>query len=99
MSEGKIFSYVHHDGKVATLLTLQCETDFCARTEEFNKLGNELAMHVAFSEAEGIQELMIEECIADEETRSVGDYIGATIAVLREPIIIRRLIKEKFITD
>jgi elongation factor Ts len=45
--EGLIGSYVHHNGSVAVLVEVSCETDFVARTEDFRTLVNDLAMHVA----------------------------------------------------
>ncbi|HVH68701.1 MAG TPA: translation elongation factor Ts [Gemmatimonadales bacterium] len=45
-AEGVIGHYVHHDGKTAALVELNCETDFVARTEEFKALARELAMHI-----------------------------------------------------
>jgi elongation factor Ts len=47
--EGTIGSYVHVTGKrpVAVLVELNCETDFVARNEEFQRLAKDLAMHVA----------------------------------------------------
>lgn len=44
--EGIIGVYVHHDKKTAAMLELNCETDFVARTDEFQNLARELAMHV-----------------------------------------------------
>lgn len=46
-SEGRIFTYVHNGSKLAVLLELNCETDFVARTDDFNTLGHEIAMHIA----------------------------------------------------
>jgi len=46
-SEGRIFSYIHTNGKIGTLVELNCETDFVARTDEFQNLGKEVAMHIA----------------------------------------------------
>ena len=46
-SQGLIGHYVHHDGKTAVLVELNCETDFVARTEDFKTLARELAMHIA----------------------------------------------------
>src|SRR6185295_17385876 len=45
--EGVIGSYVHHNGKIAVLVELNCETDFVARTEDFLQLGKWIAEHVA----------------------------------------------------
>lgn len=46
-SEGIVFSYIHTNGKIGTLVEVNCETDFVARTDEFQELGKELAMHIA----------------------------------------------------
>ncbi len=46
-TEGLVFSYIHMTGKIGTLLELNCETDFVARTDEFQTLGKEIAMHIA----------------------------------------------------
>ncbi|GHS89565.1 elongation factor Ts [Synergistales bacterium] len=45
-SDGRIFHYVHTNFKVGALLELNSETDFVAKTDEFNTLGHELAMHI-----------------------------------------------------
>ena len=45
-SEGRVFHYVHTNFKVGALLELNSETDFVAKTDEFNSLGHELAMHI-----------------------------------------------------
>jgi len=47
MTGGKAGAYVHHNGKLATLVELLCETDFVARNAEFKELARKLAMHVA----------------------------------------------------
>ncbi len=46
-SEGVIVTYVHHNGKLAAMLELACETDFVARTDDFKALAQELALQVA----------------------------------------------------
>src|SRR3954464_11874477 len=46
-SEGVIGSYLHHNGKIAVLVELNCETDFVARTDDFQQLGKWVAEHVA----------------------------------------------------
>ena len=45
--EGVIGSYIHHNGKVAVLVEVNCETDFVARTDDFKDLGKSLAEHIA----------------------------------------------------
>lgn len=46
-SEGAIGAYIHAGGKLGVLLELACESDFVARTDEFQQLVHDLAMHVA----------------------------------------------------
>ncbi len=45
--EGRIFSYIHHNGKIGVLVELNCETDFVAKNEIYEQLGKDIAMHVA----------------------------------------------------
>ncbi len=45
--EGAIGSYVHFNGRVAVLVEVNCETDFVARTGDFQNLARDLAMHIA----------------------------------------------------
>jgi elongation factor Ts len=47
VKEGMIANYIHHNGKIAVLVELNCETDFVARTEDFQQLGKHLAEHIA----------------------------------------------------
>jgi elongation factor Ts len=46
-SEGMIGHYIHMGGKVGVIVELNCESDFVARTEDFQTLAKELAMHIA----------------------------------------------------
>ncbi len=48
-NEGRIAHYVHGDGKIAVLVEVNCETDFVARTDEFQAFARDIAMHVAAS--------------------------------------------------
>jgi elongation factor Ts len=46
-NEGLIGSYIHMGGKIGVLVEVNCESDFVARTEDFQGLAREIAMHVA----------------------------------------------------
>jgi elongation factor Ts len=48
-NEGLIGTYVHPGSKVASVIEVNCETDFVARTDEFQQLARDLAMHVTAS--------------------------------------------------
>ncbi|MBN2071933.1 MAG: translation elongation factor Ts [Candidatus Krumholzibacteriota bacterium] len=45
--EGTIFSYIHSNNKLGVLVELNCETDFVARTDDFQELGKNIAMQIA----------------------------------------------------
>ncbi|MCO6451297.1 MAG: translation elongation factor Ts [Caldilineales bacterium] len=61
-NEGMIGHYIHMGAKIATLVEVNCETDFVARTDEFQELAHDLAMHVAAAKP---QYLTIEEVPAE----------------------------------
>src|SRR4029079_4915353 len=46
-SEGLVGHYIHMGGKIGVLVEVNCESDFVARTEKFQELTKELAMHIA----------------------------------------------------
>ena len=88
--EGLVSSYIHPGGRLGVLIEVNCETDFVARTEDFQKLVRDLAMQVAgmapeYSTIEAIPAEALEvkrtELLADED-------------VLRKPEAIRNQIVE-----
>ncbi len=46
-SEGAVGSYIHAGGKIGVLLEVNCETDFVAKNEQFQKFVKDVAMHIA----------------------------------------------------
>jgi elongation factor Ts len=49
-TEGAVGSYIHAGGKIGVLVEVNCETDFVARTDEFQELVRDIAMHIAASD-------------------------------------------------
>ena len=54
--EGAIGSYLHFNGKVAVLVEVNCETDFVARTDDFQALVKDLALHIASAKPVAVTE-------------------------------------------
>jgi len=54
-TEGIVASYIHAGGKIGVLVELSCETDFVARTDEFQELSRNLAMHIAAEQPRYVQ--------------------------------------------
>jgi elongation factor Ts len=71
-NEGVIGTYLHHNGKIAVLVELNCETDFVANTDDFRDLARDLAMHVASSSPVAVSPEAIPEA---EIARERGVYL------------------------
>ena len=48
--DGAVGSYIHAGGKIGVMLELDCESDFVARTADFQELLKDIAMHIAASD-------------------------------------------------
>jgi elongation factor Ts len=48
-SEGRIGSYIHAGGKIGVMVEVNCETDFVAKTDDFQAFAKDVAMHIAAS--------------------------------------------------
>jgi elongation factor Ts len=76
--EGVIETYLHTGGRVGAMVELGCETDFVARTEEFQKLAHDIAMQVA----------AMSPVYLSEEDIEVGDERpAAQVCLLQQPYI------------
>ena len=93
--EGLVASYIHTGGRVGVLIEVNCETDFVARNDEFQKLVRELAMQVAglaprYTTVASIPEDVLaakrSELLADEVTQQKPEEI-------REKIVAGQLAK------
>jgi len=71
-SEGAVGSYIHMNGTIGVLVEVNCETDFVARTEDFQGLVRDLAMHIAASAPLAVS---AEEIDADLVARERGVYV------------------------
>jgi elongation factor Ts len=66
-AEGVVGSYIHMGGKVGVLVEVNCETDFAARSEEFQQLVKDTAMHIAAAEPRFISRDEISEDLLQKE--------------------------------
>ena len=66
-AEGAVGSYIHAGGKIGVLVEVNCETDFVARTDEFQQLVRDVAMHIAAAEPRFVsREEVTDEVLATE---------------------------------
>lgn len=92
--EGLLFTYLHHSGKVASIVELLCETDFVAKTQDFQNLGKELVLQVASMDPKSLGELGTQEYIRDS-SKTVAGLVKETIGKLGENIKIGRIYRMK----
>jgi elongation factor Ts len=74
-SQGVIVSYIHHNGQVGALVELNCETDFVARTDDFQQLAREIALHVASADPIGVNPEDIPEDLLARERRIAEEQV------------------------
>lgn len=91
-AKGVIHSYIHHGGNIGVLIELNCETDFVARTDDFNKLAKELAMQISSMNPKDVDELLKQVYIRDTKI-TISDLIKSTIGRLGENILVKRFIR------
>jgi len=98
-AEGLIGHYVHHDGKVAVLVELNCETDFVARTEDFKTLARELAMHIAATNPLAVRERRVYEAQVAEQKKPENIRAKIVDGMLKKFYEERVLLEQKFVKD
>jgi elongation factor Ts len=80
-SEGVVESYIHPGGRVGVLIEVNCETDFVARTREFQELVRNLAMQVAAGGAEVVRR----EDVPAERIAHEREILTAQVAGEKKP--------------
>ena len=103
-NQGVIESYIHSGGRIGAMVEVNCETDFVARTDDFQALANNLAMQVAAMsptyvdesdvpedrEADSAQDCLMQQPFIREPSRTVQDMVNETVGKLGENIRVRR---------
>jgi len=66
-AEGAVGSYIHAGGKIGVIVEVNCETDFVARTDDFQELVRDIAMHIAAADPRFVRrEEVTEDVLARE---------------------------------
>jgi len=66
-NEGAVGTYIHAGGKVGVLLELNCESDFVARTDDFQELLRDVAMHIAATDPRFVSRAEVTEADIERE--------------------------------
>jgi elongation factor Ts len=76
-AEGVVSSYIHAGGQIGVLVEVNCETDFVARTEEFQEFARQVALHVAAAAPLYISEEDVSEAEREAELRVLREQAAA----------------------
>src|SRR5450755_1502828 len=65
--QGLIGSYIHHGGQLGVMVEVNCESDFVARTDDFQELVHDVAMHVAAADPQFVRKEDVTQAVIDRE--------------------------------
>jgi elongation factor Ts len=91
-NEGLIGSYIHMGGRIGVLVEVNCESDFVARTEDFQGLAREIAMHVAAASPQYVRR---EDVPADVLERERGIYRAQMDGQNKPAAVIDKIVEGK----
>jgi len=91
-SEGLVGSYIHAGGKIGVLVELNCESDFVARTEAFQQLSHDIAMHVAALDPRYVRR---EEVTADMLEKEREIYRAQALASGKPEQVVEKIVAGK----
>jgi elongation factor Ts len=98
-SQGMVGSYIHAGGKIGVLVEINCETDFVARTDDFQNLVKDLAMQIAAANPRFVRR---EEVPADVLEQERGIYRVQAASSGKPPQVIEKIVDgkiEKFYSE
>jgi elongation factor Ts len=91
-NEGLIGHYIHMGGKIGVLVEVNCESDFVARTDDFQNLAREIAMHIAAANPQYVRR---EDVPADVLERERAIYRGQMDGQNKPPQVIDKIVEGK----
>ena len=91
-SEGVVTSYIHAGGKIGVLLEVNCESDFVARTAEFQTLVHDIAMHIAAVDPRYVRK---EDVTAADMEREKDIFRAQAAATGKPPAVIEKIVEGK----
>jgi elongation factor Ts len=91
-AEGAVGSYIHGGGKLGVLVEINCETDFVARTDEFQELVRDIAMHIAAAEPRAVRR---EEVTPDLLERERAIFTDQALASGKPANVVERIVAGK----
>ena len=96
-SDGYIGSYIHMGGKIGVLVEVNCETDFVAKTDDFQNLVKDIAMHIAATNPTYVSREEVPSEVIDKEKEIYASQVENKPAQVVEKIVTGKV--EKFFSE
>src|ERR1700756_4566963 len=71
--QGLIGTYIHHGGQLGVMVEINCESDFVARTDDFQELVHDVAMHIAAADPRYVRKEDVPESVLEKEKEIARD--------------------------
>jgi elongation factor Ts len=94
---GLVGSYVHFNGSVGTLVELNCETDFVAKTDDFQGLLKDLNLHIAFAKPTVVSREQLNKDLVEREKAIHADAVKDKPAEIADKILQGKLEKGLYV--
>jgi elongation factor Ts len=91
-AEGAVGSYIHAGGKIGVLVEVNCETDFVARTDQFQELVRDIALHIAAADPRFVRR---EEVTPDVLERERAIFREQALAAGKPAAVVERIVDGK----
>ena len=91
-NEGAVGTYIHAGGKIGVLVELNCESDFVARTEDFQELLKDIAMHIAATDPRYVRK---EDVTAEDMEREKEIYRAQAAATGKPAPVVEKIVEGK----
>jgi elongation factor Ts len=91
-SEGSVASYIHAGGKIGVLVEVNCESDFVARTEDFQQLVHDVAMHIAATDPKFVRK---EDVTPEAFEKEKDIYRAQAAATGKPPAVVEKIVEGK----
>ncbi len=89
--QGVVESYIHSGKRIGVMIDLRCETDFVAKSDDFQKLAHELCLQLAAVLPEEIP--LLEQKWIKDEAKTIKDLLNESIAKFGENIVLKNFVR------
>jgi len=91
-NEGAVGTYIHAGGKIGVMIEVNCESDFVARTEDFQELVKDISMHIAAVDPRYVRK---EDVTVADMDREKEIYRSQAAATGKPPVVVEKIVEGK----